>query len=71
MRACGGGLDLERGLGQLKRRPAWVVASGFDRLTQVAILRRQVKRPIYRASDRAFLAAAEVAASDAVLTRPR
>ncbi|MDP9344010.1 MAG: hypothetical protein M3Q23_18340 [Actinomycetota bacterium] len=25
---------------------------------QVAILRRQVKRPIYRASDRAFLAAA-------------
>ena len=26
--------------------------------TQVAILRRQVKRPIYRASDRAFLAAA-------------
>jgi len=25
---------------------------------QVAILRRQVKRPVYRASDRAFLAAA-------------
>jgi len=29
---------------------------------QVAILRRQVKRPIYRASDKAFLAAASQAA---------
>jgi putative transposase len=41
---------------------------------QVAILRRQVKRPIYRASDRAFLAAASRMlrreASDAFLVRP-